>query len=133
MLTKVPTFLANSGAARQITCFRCREKGHFARNCKKPPRRRESNEIGHTTRSESRQTERSRPTVASIGCTNPELCDYVVLELDVNQGRPLYFLVDSGADISLVKSEKLLGTTEFEPRNRVLVKSVDGSTIEYPW
>jgi hypothetical protein len=38
--------------------------------------------------------------------------------------------VDSGADISLVKSEKLLGTAEFEPKNRVNVESVDGSTIE---
>jgi hypothetical protein len=38
--------------------------------------------------------------------------------------------VDSGADISLVKSEKLLGTAEFEPRERVRVKSVEGSTIE---
>ena len=39
-------------------------------------------------------------------------------------------LVDSGADISLVKSEKLLGTAEFEPVDRVRVKSVEGSMIE---
>jgi len=38
--------------------------------------------------------------------------------------------VDSGADISLVKSEKLLGTAEFEPRDRVRVKRVEGSMIE---
>ena len=36
-------------------------------------------------------------------------------------GRELYFLVDSGADISLVKSEKLLGTAEFEPRERMRI------------
>ena len=48
----------------------------------------------------------------------------------MSQGRQLYFLVDSGADISLVKSEKLLGTAEFEPKDRVRVKSVDGSMIE---
>jgi len=34
-----------------------------------------------------------------------ERCDYVTLELDVSQGPKLYFLVDSGADISLVKSK----------------------------
>ena len=45
-------------------------------------------------------------------------------------GRELYFLVDSGADISLVKSEKLLGTAEFEPRERMRIKSVEGSMIE---
>jgi hypothetical protein len=29
-----------------------------------------------------------------------------------------------------MKSQKLLGTAEFEPKNRVRVKSVDGSTLE---
>jgi len=38
--------------------------------------------------------------------------------------------VDSGADISLVKSEKLLVMDEFEPRERVCVKSLEGSMIE---
>jgi hypothetical protein len=53
-----------------------------------------------------------------------------MLELDVSKGDKLYFLVDSRADISLVKSRKLLGTAEFEPRDRVHVKSVDGSILE---
>ena len=38
--------------------------------------------------------------------------------------------MDNGADISSVKSQKLLGTTEFETRDRVRVKGVDGSTLE---
>ena len=38
--------------------------------------------------------------------------------------------MDSGADISLVKGQNLLGTTEFEPRDRVRVKGVVGSTLE---
>ena len=42
----------------------------------------------------------------------------------------MYILVDSGADISLVKSKKLLGTAEFEPEDRVRVKGVEGSMIE---
>jgi len=54
----------------------------------------------------------------------------VVLGLDMSGGRPLYFLVDSGADVSLVKSEKLLSAVEFEPRDRVGVKSVGGSVVE---
>jgi hypothetical protein len=45
----------------------------------------------------------------------------------VRQGHKLYFLVDSGADTSLVKSEELLSTAEFEPRDRVRVKSVEES------
>jgi hypothetical protein len=39
-------------------------------------------------------------------------------------------LVDSGADISLVKNYKLLGTAEFELKFRVRVKSVEGTVIE---
>jgi len=66
----------------------------------------------------------------SIDCADTGPCDYVTLELDVSQGHKLYFLVDSGADISLAKSEKLLSTAEFEPRDRVRVKSVEGSIIE---
>ena len=48
----------------------------------------------------------------------------------MSQGRQLYILEDSGADISFVKSEKLLGTAEFEPRDIVRVKSVEGSMNE---
>jgi len=59
-----------------------------------------------------------------------ECCDYITLELDVSQRHKLYFLVDSGADISLVKSYKLLETAEFEPKDRVRVKSVEGCVIE---
>ena len=66
----------------------------------------------------------------SVGCANKEHCDCITLELDVSQGRKLHFLVDSGADISLVKSYKLLGTAEFKPKDRVCVKSVEGSVIE---
>ena len=50
--------------------------------------------------------------------------------LDVSKGEKLYFLVDSGADISLVKCKKLLRTVEYEPKDRVLVKSIGGSTFE---
>jgi hypothetical protein len=45
-------------------------------------------------------------------------------------GWELYFLVDSGADISLLKSKRLLSTAEFERRDRVRVKSVEGCVIE---
>jgi len=53
-----------------------------------------------------------------------------MLDLDVGNGEKLHLLVDSGADISLLKSRRLLGTAEFERRDRVRVKSVEGSVIE---
>jgi hypothetical protein len=63
---------------------------------------------------------------------NREHCDYITLQLDVSQGHKLlvHFLVDSGADISLVKTYKLLGTAEFAPKDMVRTKSVEGSVIE---
>ena len=42
----------------------------------------------------------------------------------------MYLLVDSGADISYLKSQKLSGTAEFEPKEKGRVKSVGGSVIE---
>jgi hypothetical protein len=53
----------------------------------------------------------------SVGSINKERCDYITLDLDVSTEDKLYFLVDSGEDISLVKSKKLLGTVEFKPRD----------------
>ena len=61
---------------------------------------------------------------------NLKHCDYITVELDVSQELKLYFLADSRADIRLVKSYKLLGTAEFEPKDRVRIKSVEGSVIE---
>jgi hypothetical protein len=47
-----------------------------------------------------------------------------MLDLDVGNGEKLYFLEDSGANISFLKSKMLLSTAEFEPRDRVRMKSV---------
>jgi hypothetical protein len=53
-----------------------------------------------------------------------------MLDLDVGNGEKLHLLVDSGANISLLKSRRLLGTAQFEPRDRVRVKSVEGYVTE---
>jgi len=53
-----------------------------------------------------------------------------MLDLDVGNRQKLHLLVDSGAGISLLKSRRLLGTAELKPRDRVQVKSVEGSIIE---
>ena len=50
--------------------------------------------------------------------------------MDVGSEKELLFLVDSGADFSLLKSKRLIGTKEFEPQNRVRIRSVDGSVLE---
>ena len=55
------------------------------------------------------------------------------LKLKVDVGKEtggLLFLVDTGADVSLIKGSKLKGTTEFNPDARVKIKCVDGSPME---
>ena len=59
-----PIVSGGSAAASQVTCFRCGEKGHLARNCQKPPQRREGNDTHNMSGKELRRTESSRPTVA---------------------------------------------------------------------
>jgi len=51
----------------------------------------------------------------------------------VGNSEKFHLLVDSRADISLLKSRRLLGTAEFEPRDRVRVKTVESSAIETQW
>jgi len=124
---------SGSGAVGQVTCFQCSEKGHMAQNCQKPLQGTESNDNQRMSGNEVRRTDSSHPTVSflySVGCVNREHSDYITLELDAKQGYKLHFLVDSRADISLVKSYKLLGTDEFEPKDRVSIKCVEGFIIE---
>jgi len=59
-----PITVGDSKGISQVTCFRCGEKGYLARNCRKTPRKRESNDNRKTSGNESRRTESSRPTVA---------------------------------------------------------------------
>ena len=66
----------------------------------------------------------------SVGCGSLENCDYIMLDLDVGNRQKLHLLVDNGADIRLLKSRRLLGRAEFEARDRVRVKSVEGSVTE---
>jgi hypothetical protein len=66
----------------------------------------------------------------SVGCIGNECCECVSLDPDVNTGTKLYLLSDSRADICLLKSKNLLGTVKFEPKEKVGLKSVDGTVIE---
>jgi hypothetical protein len=110
---------SGSGAVSQVTCFWCGEKGHIAQNCQKPPPRKESDDNCRLSgkRGKTAREQPPDPRLYSVSCMNREHCNYITLELDVSQGHKLHFLADSGADISLVRSYKLLGTAEFEPKD----------------
>lgn len=48
--------------------------------------------------------------------------------MDVSNGNKRYLLLDSAADVSILKSRNIRGTVEFEQKIRM--KSVEGSVIE---
>jgi len=52
------------------------------------------------------------------------------LKVDISKEDNLLFLIDTGANISLLKGNKLIGTTEYDPEKKVKVKCVDGSPME---
>jgi len=52
------------------------------------------------------------------------------LKVNISKEDELLFLIDTGADISLLKGNKLIGTTEYDPDRKVKVKCVDGSPME---
>ena len=52
------------------------------------------------------------------------------MKVDISKEDDLLFLIDTGADISLLKGNKLIGTTEYDPVKKVKVKCVDGSPME---
>jgi hypothetical protein len=54
----------------------------------------------------------------------------VWLKTNLSKEDKLLFLIDTGADSSLLKVNKLIGTAEYDPRGKVRVKCVDGSPIE---
>ena len=49
---------------------------------------------------------------------------------DISKEDDLLFLIDTGADINLLKGNKLIGTTEYDTEKKVKVKYVDGSPME---
>jgi hypothetical protein len=50
--------------------------------------------------------------------------------VNISKTSVLLLLIDSGADVSILKGEKLIGSTEYDPERKVRVKSVSGSLIE---
>jgi hypothetical protein len=52
------------------------------------------------------------------------------LKVNISKEDNLLFLIDTRADISLLKGNKLIGTTEYDPEKKVKVKCVDGSPME---
>jgi hypothetical protein len=66
----------------------------------------------------------------SIGCISSNVNEYVELAVEESKTGKIRFLLDTGADISLVKSSMLDRGTEFDPDQKVKIKSVNGSIVD---
>jgi hypothetical protein len=77
-----PIVASGSGAVSQVTSFWCSEKGHIARKCRKPPRRKESDDNHKLSGKQGKTAGEQLPDrrLYSVGCVNREGCDYITLE-----------------------------------------------------
>ena len=99
-------------SAEHVTCFHCRQKGHYRREC---PDKDKPAKQASLTLSPSR--------VAAVGCYNPEV------EGEVN-GKTVTILRDTGAEISLVNA-RLVSVTE-PALKEVIIVGVRGEGGKYP-
>lgn len=68
--------------------------------------------------------------VHSIGCIGETNLEFLRLKVYISKENYLLLLIDTGADINLLKGNKLIGTTEYDPEKKSKVKCVDGSPLE---
>ncbi|XP_023705571.2 uncharacterized protein LOC111863458 [Cryptotermes secundus] len=114
-------------------------KGALARECANAREKADGPEINkgksrsNGSGNESGPSEKWQPTVGpvySVGCMGRNDCEFLKLRVNISKRGELFLLIYSGADISVLKGEKLIESTEYDPERKVRVKSVSGSLIE---
>jgi hypothetical protein len=106
----------------------------MAKHCRKPKKRLERRGLikersGKRVSTIGKQQPTDGP-IYSISCIGRESHEFLRLKVDMSKEDNLLFLIDTGADISLLKGNKLIGTTQYDPEKKVKVKCVDGSPME---
>jgi hypothetical protein len=90
----------------------------MARECRKPRTAKGFNQPNGTG-TEGRTPDRSKPSIGAIhviGSDNKAATECIKLRMDISKGHELALLVDTGADISLIKPDNLDKTKKIRPR-----------------
>jgi len=98
----------------------------MARDCKKPRHTKRNTSLAEIGM-EGRPPDRVNPSIGSVntvGCKNVITTEYVSMQSDVSNGNTLFLLVDTGAEVSLLKPDNLGKTRQFDPEGRVKVEIV---------
>jgi hypothetical protein len=104
----------------------------MARDCKKPRHAKRNTQLSEAG-IEGRPPDRGNPSIGSVnvvGSKTGTARECVRMRSDISNGETLLLLVDTGADISLLKPDNLDKTKQYDPKGRVQVKSVSGSVIQ---
>jgi hypothetical protein len=84
---------------REFTCFRCGEKGHISRNCRKPPKMKNNHSNNGKPLGNERILLEKQPTLSrlySVGCVAKGSGEYINLDLDVSNAGGLNLHPDNG-------------------------------------
>jgi len=103
----------------------------MARQCKN--RRSGRRALSTDARFGDRPLENENPQIGSVntlGSGSGTTTQCVRMRADIGSGKELLLLVDTGADISILKPDKLDKTKRFDPKRRVRVKGVSRLSIQ---
>jgi Zinc knuckle./Retroviral aspartyl protease. len=115
-----------------IMCYNCGEVGHMAKEYRKPRHAKRNTPLDERG-VEGRPPDTVNPGTGSantIGSKNGTTTECVRMQSDISNGNKLPLLVDTGADVSLLKPDNFEKMWQFDPEGRVKVKSISGSTIQ---
>ena len=125
-------------ALNEMRCFGCNRQGHLRRDCpalkgdldNRPKGRNEGPEgCKKKWVFKGNGPSRNVAAVKRVNALQTDAADTVSLFVEECEGDRLAFLVDSGADVSIVKASLLKGGIDYFPKEKMKVMGVTGEIV----